>query len=190
MRIVNRGESFGLLEVLSNSNRITEATPAGKTNLLTIPVFWLKSLYGENYRSVVALTIIKSAFANHPSFKKSNLNFLDEVFGRFVLKYYERETDIIRSGEPKCNLIVVPIEGELVEANGRVICQKNNLLFGKEIFEEDNTKTTAAIKCRPYSLLATLKNSDIKSQFRCTLKELDEKNSVIDKLKESDFFKK
>lgn len=69
MRIANRGESFGVLEVLSNSNRITEATPAGKTNLLTIPVFWLKSLYGENFRSVVALTIIKSAFANHPSFK-------------------------------------------------------------------------------------------------------------------------
>ena len=141
MRIANRGESFGVLEVLSNSNRITEATPAGKTNLLTIPVFWLKSLYGENFRSVVALTIIKSAFANHPSFKKSNLNFLDEIFGRFVFKYYEKETDIIRSGEQKCNLIVVPIEGELVEANGRVICQKNNLLFGKEIFEEDNSKT-------------------------------------------------
>ena len=189
MRIANRGESFGVLEVLSNSNRITEATPAGKTNLLTIPVFWLKSLYGENFRSVVALTIIKSAFANHPSFKKSNLNFLDEIFGRFVFKYYERETDIIRSGEQKCNLIVVPIEGELVEANGRVICQKNNLLFGKEIFEEDNSKTTSAIKCRPYSLIATLKNSDIKSQFRCTLKELEEKNSVIDKLKESDFFR-
>ena len=184
-----KGECFGALEIIGNSNRITEAVPSEKTHLLALPVFWLKSLYGENFRSVVALTIIKSAFANHPSFKKSNLNFLDEIFGRFVFKYYEKETDIIRSGEQKCNLIVVPIEGELVEANGRVICQKNNLLFGKEIFEEDNSKTTSAIKCRPYSLIATLKNSDIKSQFRCTLKELEEKNSVIDKLKESDFFR-
>jgi len=190
MNSLARGESFGALEVLANSNRITELVPSGKTNLISIPVFWLKSLYGDNYRSVIALAYIKSAFANHPTFKKLNINFLDDIFNRFNLKYFERETDIIRSGEPKCNLIVVTIEGELMEASSsKIICKRNNLLFGREIFEEDNTKTTTAIRCKPYSFLALLKNSDIKSQFKCSLKQLEEKNSLIDHLKECDFFK-
>ena len=188
IEVLSKGECFGALEILANSNRITEAIPTGKTIVLTIPVFCLKKLYGENYKSIIALNFIKSAFANHPSFKKTNLNFLDEVFGHFSFKYYERQTDILRPGEPKCNNIVIPIEGEL-ESNGKIICQKNNLLFGKEIYEEDNSKINSSIKCKPYSLIATLKISDLKQQFKCNIKELDEKNLIIDQLKQNDYFK-
>ena len=138
MKNISKGECFGALEVIANTNRITEATPSGRTTLYTIPVCWLKSLYGDNYRSVVALTLVKSAFANCPALRKLNLNFMDELFNRISFKYYENEAEIIRKGEPKNNLIVVPIEGELIDgSNNRTVCQRNNLLFGKEIFEDD-----------------------------------------------------
>ena len=190
MKSISKGECFGELEVLANSNRITEATPSGRTTLYTIPVCWLKQLYGDNYRSVVALTLVKSAFANHPALKKLNLNFMDELFNRISFRYYENEEEIIRKGEPKNNLIVVPIEGELVDAsNNRTVCQRNHLLFGKEIFEDDTSKTTSAIKCKPHSLLAILKNADINHHFKCTLKELGEKSNSIEQLKQVKLFK-
>ena len=187
---ISRGECFGALEVLSNSNRITEAVANGRTTLYSIPAFWLKSLYGERYTSVLALTLIKSSFANNPSLKKLNLNFLDQIFSRISFKYYENEAEIIGKGEQKSNLFIVPIEGELIDAsNNRTICQRNNLLFGKEIFDEDTSKTTSAIKCKPYSLIAILKYSDIKQHFKCSLKELAEKSNSIDQLKKVNLFK-
>ena len=189
MKVISKGDCFGDLEILANSNRITEAIPSGRTTLYTIPVFCFKFLYGDNYRSVIALTLIKSAFAKHPALKKLNLNFMDEIFKVISFKYYENETEIIRSGQPKGNLIVIPIEGELVDGSGRTVCQRNNLLFGKEIYEEDQSKTNTPIKCKPCSLLAIIKTSDIKQYFKCSLKELGEKSNSIEQLKKVNLFK-
>ncbi len=44
MKTLIKGECFGALEVICNSNRITEAIAKEKTHILTIPVFWLKNL--------------------------------------------------------------------------------------------------------------------------------------------------
>ena len=185
-----KGDCFGVLEAIANSNRITEAVPKEKTHLLTIPVSCLKTLYGDNYRSVVALSLIKSSFYNNSYLKKLNLKFLDEIFNLINFKYYEKETEIIKGGEPKNSLIVIPIEGELVESStSKTMCVRNNVLFGKEIYDEDTSKTSSAIKCKPYSLLAILKNSDLKQHFKCSLKMLGEKSSFIEQLKKVNLFK-
>ena len=190
IRSLKKGDYCGVLEVLANSNRITEAVPKEKTHLLTVPVFWIKSLYGDNYRSVIALSLIKSAFNNDSNLKKLNLKFLDEIFNLISFKYFEKETEIIKSGEPKNSLIVVPIEGELIEGGtGQTICERSNILFGKEIYDEDTSKTSVEIKCKPYSLLAILKCSDIKKHFKCSLKMLGEKNSHIERLRQVNLFK-
>ena len=187
---VAKGDYIGTLEVLGNTNRIFDAIPKEKTHLLGIPVYWLQTLYGNNYRSVVALSIIKSAFNNNPNLKKLNLKFLDEIFNLFTFKYYEKEKEIIKSGEPKNALIIITIEGELFDASsGNTICERNNLLFGKEIYEEDSSKTSSAIKCKPYSLLAIIKSSDIKQHFKCSIKMLGEKSSFIEQLKKVNLFK-
>ena len=155
-----------------------------------MPVFWIKSLYGDNYRSVIALSLIKSAFNKDSNLKKLNLKFLDEIFNLISFKYFEKETEIIKSGEPKNSLIVVPIEGELIEGGtSQTICERSNILFGKEIYDEDTSKTSVEIKCKPYSLLAILKCSDIKKHFKCSLKMLGEKNSHIERLRQVNLFK-
>ena len=190
IRTLVKGECFGALEAIANSNRITEASAKEKTHLLTLPVYWLKSLYGDNYRSVLALSMIKSAFSNNPNLKKLNLKFLDEIFNFIIFKYYEKETEIIKQGEPKNALIVVPIEGELIEvSSSKSICPRNNVLFGKEIYDEDTSKTSSSIKCKPYSLLAILKSSDLKQHFKCSLKMLGEKSSFIEQLRKVNLFK-
>ena len=190
IRTLTKGECFGALEAIANSNRITEAVPKEKTHLLTLPIFWLKSLYGDNYRSVLALSMIKSAFSNNPNLKKLNLKFLDEIFNLISFRYYEKETEIIKLGEAKNSHIIVPIEGELIEVStSKSICGRNNVLFGKEIYEEDTSKTSSSIKCKPYSLLAILKSSDLKQHFKCSLKMLGEKSSFIEQLKKVNLFK-
>ena len=186
---IGRGECFGALEILANSNRITDAIPSGKTTLYTIPTVCLKYLLGNNYRSVLALTLVKAAFASNPALKKLNLNFMDELFKVLNFKYYDKETEIIRKGEPKGNLIVLTIEGELVDGSNKTVCPRNNILFGKEVYEGDTSKTLTPIKCKPYSLLATIRTSDLKKVFKCTLKELGEKSNSIDQLKKVNLFK-
>ena len=171
---LKKGDYCGVLEVITNNNRITEAVPKEKTHLLTLPVFWLKNLYGDNYRSALALALIKTAFNNDSNLKKLNLKFLDEIFNLISFKYYEKETCVIKAGLPKNSFIIVPIEGELVEGNtNQTICERNNVLFGKEIYDEDISKIDSEIKCKPNSLLAIIKFSDIKQHFGCSLKKLN-----------------
>ena len=189
MKTLSKGECFGAFEVICGNNRITEAIAKEKTHLLTIPVFWLKNLYGDNYRSVLAISIIKLAFMNCPNLKKLNLKFLDEIFNLITFRFYERETEVVKAGEPKNALIIVTIEGELVDNTGKIVCQRNNVLNGKEIYEEDISKSQSAIRCRPNSFLAILKNSDLKQHFKCSLKMLGEKSSFIEQLRKVNLFK-
>jgi len=187
---LGKGHCFGLAEVIAGTNRIFEASAKEKTHTLTIPVFWLHSLYGDNYRSVVALGMIKFAFSNNVFLKKLNLKFLDEMFNLIKFNYYDRETVIMKSGEAKNSLILVCLEGELVdEGSHRTACERNNVLFAKEIYDDDSSKTTSSIKCKPYSLLAVAKMSDVKNHFKCSLKMLGEKSSFIEQLKKVNLFK-
>ena len=186
----SKGECLGVLEVLGRSNRITEAVPNQKTHLLNIPLFWLQNLYGDNYSSALALYLIKAAFGNNPNLNKFNLKFLDEIFNLISFKYYEKEEEIIKAGEPKNALIIIPIQGELIDSlTNKVICTTNDILFGKEIYEEDSSKTANSIKCKPYSLLSILKNADLKRHFKSSLKMLGEKSSFIEQLKKVNLFK-
>ena len=189
MKNLSKGECFGAFEIICGSNRITEAVAKEKTHLLTIPVFWLKNLYGDNYRSVLAVSIIKLAFMNCPHLKKLNLKFLDEIFNLISFKFFEKETEVLKSGEAKNSLIIVTIEGELLDNTGKVVCQRNNVLNGKEIYDEDMSKSPSSIRCRANSFLAILKNSDLKQHFKCSLKMLGEKSSFIEQLRKVNLFK-
>ena len=189
MKNLSKGECFGAFEIICGSNRITEAMAKEKTHLLTIPVFWLKNLYGDNYRSVLAVSIIKLAFMNCPHLKKLNLKFLDEIFNLISFKFFEKETEVLKSGEAKNSLIIVTIEGELLDNTGKVVCQRNNVLNGKEIYDEDMSKSPSSIRCRANSFLAILKNSDLKQHFKCSLKMLGEKSSFIEQLRKVNLFK-
>jgi cGMP-dependent protein kinase len=118
------------------------------------------------------------------------LKFLDEVFNLISFKYYDKEKEIIKAGEPKNALIIVVITGELIDVdNGITVCERNNILFGKEIYDEDTSTTSTTIKCKAYSLLAIIKNSDLKKHFKCSLKKLGEKSSSIERLKKVNLFK-
>ena len=88
---------------------------------------------------------------------------MNDFFYLISFKYSEKEKEIIKEGEPRNAFITVVITGELINdaISGNIVCEINNLFFGKEIYDEDTSKTSPT-KCKLYSLLAIIKSSDIK----------------------------
>ena len=77
---LKEGDYFGVIEVLGLCNRLNDAVAKEKSHVFSLPIYWLRSLYGKNYRSIIVLSIIKSAFFNYKCFNKFNLKLFDEIF--------------------------------------------------------------------------------------------------------------
>ena len=186
---LKEGDYFGVIEALGLCNRLCDAVPKEKCHVFSVPLYWLKNLYGNNYRSILALSIIKSAFFKCKCFNKFNLKLFDEIFKYFNIKYYENETEILKKGESKNSHVVIPIEGELVDDSDKKLCSKGSLLYGDELYNEDSSKISSSIKCVPFSLVAMAKTTDITKHFGCSFKVLGDKSSSIDQLKRVNLFK-
>ena len=104
---------------------------------------------------------------------------MNDFFKLIRFKNDEKEKEIIKERELRNSFITLVITGELIDSIiGNTVCEINNLLFGKEIYGEDTSKTSP-IKCKTYSLLAIIKSSDIKNIFKISFKILGAKNSSI-----------
>ena len=189
---IGPGDYFGLLSIINKSNRVFDALPKGgkKTKLFSISVSFLKNLYGENYISAILLTIIKAAFIRINFFNKINLKFLNEIYNKFEFIFYNEESIIVNQNEPKNKYIIIPIEGKLLNAkNNKLICNRGNLLFGEEIYLNNNSDNDFDIKCLKYSLIAKCKTEDILCYLKNTFVEYADKYSAINQLKNIPIFK-
>ena len=189
---IGPGNYFGLLSILNQSNRIFDAVPKIGTEckLFSIPVSYLKNLYGDNYISILLLTIIKSAFIKINCFNKINFKFLNEIYDKFEFIFYNEESIIINKSESKNKYIIVTIEGKLLNGNDNtVISNKGDLLFGEEIYLNNNSEIDFDIKCVKYSLIAKCKTEDILNHLKNSFVEFADKYSAINQLKNVPIFK-
>ena len=192
IEILGPGDYFGLLSIINKTNRIFDAKPKpGKDcKLLSIPVSFLYNVCGENYVSEILLTIIKAAFIKTKYFNKINFKFLNEVYDKFVFNFYYKESVILNKKELKSKYIIVPIEGKLVNSNDNsVICRRSDLLFGEDIYLNNQSLIDFDIKCTKYSLIAKCKTEDILKNLNYSFIEYAEKYSVIEQLKKVPIFK-
>ena len=186
------GDYFGLLSIINKSNRIFEAIPKSgiQCKLFFIPIPFLNILCGENYISEILLTIIKAAFIKLNCFNMINLNFLSEIYDQFEFNYFKEETIILNKNEPKNKYIIIPIEGKLLNSNDNtIICKRSDLLFGEEIYLNNNTLIDFDIKCTKFSLIVKCKTEDIIKYLNHTFMEFAEKYSIINQLKKVSIFK-
>ena len=190
IKTLGEGEFFGDLSVIGLTNRFMTAEAREKTHLYAISVSNLEKILGENFRTNYILSLIKIAFFNTENFKHINFNFLDEIMQFFKFRFYFKQTEILRQGDPKSKKIIIPIDGELLDSsNDKVICKKNTMLFDKEIYNDDETELKYPIYCSSLCLVAKAKTSDIKKKYKCSLKELIERSSKIEQLKNVALFK-
>ena len=180
------GNYFGLVSLINQSNRIFEArTKSGiKCKLYSISITFLIDLLGPNYISEIFLSIIKSAFINISFFSKINLKFLNEIYFKFDFTFYDEEEIILNKNEPKNKYIIIPIEGKLINSNDNsIICQRSNLLFGEDIYTNNNSLIEYDIKCSKFSLIAKCKTEYITDYLNNTFIEYADKYLAINQLK-------
>ena len=103
---------------------------------------------------------------------------------------YNKESIIINKSEPKNKYIIVTIEGKLLNGNDNtVISNKGDLLFGEEIYLNNNSEIDFDIKCVKYSLIAKCKTEDILNHLKNSFVEFADKYSAINQLKNVPIFK-
>ena len=190
VKTLREGDYFGDMSVIGLTNRFMTAEAREKSHLYSISVSNLEKILGENFRTNYILSLIKIAFFKTENFKHINFDFLDEIMQFFKFRFYYKQTEILRPGDPKSKRIIIPIDGELLDSsNDQVICPKNTMLFDKEIYNDDKTELKNTIYCTSLCLVAKAKTSDIEKRYKCSLKELIERSGKIEQLKNVALFK-
>ena len=163
LKTLKEGDFFGDLSVIGKTNRFMDAEAREKTHLYSISVSNLEKIFGENFRTNYILSLIKIAFFKTKNFKNINFDFLDEIMKFFKFRFYFKQTEILREGDPKSRKIIIPIEGELLDSKDhKIICNKNNMLFDEEIYNDDKTELiNYSKKC--YILLSFMFSSNSKN---------------------------
>jgi len=190
VKTLKEGDFFGAMSVMGLTNRFMTAEAKEKTHLYSISVSNLEKIFGENFRTLFIISLIKIAFYKTENFKNINFDFLDDIVQFFKFRFYSKQTEILKPGDSKCNRIIIPINGELYDSDGdKVICSKNTMLFDKEIYNGDKTELKSSIYCSSFCLIAKAKTSDIEKRYKCSLKELIERSLKIEQLKNVALFK-
>ena len=185
---LTEGDYFGELSIISQNNRLLEVIPKTKSHLYSISISAIKKILGENYPVLLILGIAKAAFLKTECFKK--VKFLDNVLHLFKLNFYDKETIILKKETKKSENIIITISGKLINVNSNeIICGKGCVLFGEEIYKEDQSLINSDIKCEPYSLLLSVKTKDLLNFLGSSFQQLDEKETIIDQLKCVSLFK-
>ena len=190
LKTLKEGDYFGDLSVVGLTNRFLTAEAKEKCHLYSISVFNMEKIFGEQFRTVYLLSILKIAFFNTKNFKSINFDFLDEIIRFFKFTFYYKETEILKKGDYKNEKIIIPVDGELFDSeNKQKICNKNTMLFDNEIFNDEKTEVTSPIHCSAICLIATASTSEITKKYGCSFKEIIERSSKIEQLRRVALFK-
>ena len=190
IQTLKEGDYLGEISVLCKTNRLYDAVTKTNCNLLSLPVAYLYYLCRDHYHIELMLAFIRAAFVNVPSFKKLNCKFFNEIYYLFKLEYFEKEKIILKKGTKVNEYIIIPIEGNLMNCNDlSVICERGQLLFGEEIYNNEKTSIDYDIKCSDYSVIIKIKTIEVINHLKCSFKESVEKSSALQQLKKVNLFK-
>ena len=188
---LHAGDYFGELSMLFNTNRIFDYIAKSNCYLYSFSLTHMLNINGDdNYQMEFVLTIIKAAFLRIEKFKRINHKFFNEIFDLFKFEYYDKEELIMKRGEPVCSYILIPIEGSLfIDESRTLICKRGDLLFGEEIFNQNNTQIDYNIRCKSYSLLLKASTQQILDKIGCSFKHYIDKYSSMPQFKQVQLFK-
>ena len=187
---LKEGDYFGEISVLCKTNRIADAVPKGFCTVLALPIASLYKLCKDNYHIELLLTFIKSAFIKVASFNGLNTKFFNDIYYLFKPEYFKEETIILENGTKSNEYIIIPIEGVLKNnINQEIICERGELLFGEEIYNDDNSSIDYDIKCSENSIIIKIKTIEILNYLNCSFKESVEKSAALQQLKQVKLFR-
>ena len=188
IRTLKEGDYFGEISVLCKTDRLVDAVPKFNCTVLALPAAYLYKLFRDNYNIELLLTMVKSAFLSIYSFNCLNTKIFNDLYYLFKLEYYKEEQVIIKKGTSINKNIIIPIEGFLtIDQNNT--CERGQLLFGEEIYSNDNSSINNDIKCSEHCIIIKANTFEILNYLNCSFAESVEKSIALGQLKKVRLFK-
>ena len=188
--ILHKGDYFGELSILFDTNRIFDYIAKDNCILYSLPIAQMQNINKDNYQMEIVLTILKAAFLKIENFQKINHKFFNDIFEFIEFEYYDCESIIMKKGDNISSYVIIPIEGCLfIEEHRTLVCKRGDLLFPKELLQENNTEINFNLICKSYSLILRISTKKIVEKIGCSINDYIEKYSSINQLKQVALFK-
>ena len=190
IRKLKRGDYFGEKEIILNNISNYNAVAKNKVVVYAISISTFYKILGENYQSVLLLSFLKNAILKSNNFQKFNVKLLDQISEFITGKIIEKEKMIYDKGFDTSSKIITLIDGELFNKNNKEsITQRGNLLFEDDILNNTKRKLDYQIYSSDDCFLLEINTQTFQNCFNCSIKELLDKSSAIERLRQVNLFK-
>ena len=190
VRTLKRGDYFGEREIILNEESRFDIISKTKCTVYAISSTTLYQILGNNFESVLLLNFIKNALLRSNNFKKFNVKLLDQVGDLVTAKLVMKEQVIYQSGFNTSSAMITLVDGELYNGKDKTsIAQRGTLLFEDDILNHTNRKIDFPIISSNDCLVVEIDVDKFEKYFKCSIKELLDKSSAIERLKQVHLFK-
>ncbi len=190
VKTLKRGDYFGEIDIILKGESSFDVYSKTKTIIYAISSSTLYKILGENYSSVLLLDFIKNALLRTNSFKKLNVKLLDQISELVIAKYFVKEQSVYPNNFNTSSKMIILVDGELFNGkNKKSIAQRGTLLFEEDILNKTQRKLDYNINCSNDCLLIEIETEKFENYFKCSIKELLDKSSAIERLKQVNLFK-
>ena len=190
VRTLRKGDNFGERSILIDSTRSLDCISKCDCVCYSVSISTLKNMLGDNFRNLLYLNFIKSAFNRSKIFSRFNVQLLDKVFHLFK-PLNLKSTDIAyKENYLKSSKIVIVIDGHLINNITRdIVANRGTILFQYELFQNSNETTDFDIIPQPDCLLIEANTNEFLSLLGGSFKELMDQTEIIKSLSKISIFK-
>ena len=190
VRTLRKGDNFGERSILVDSMRSLDCI--AKTNCVcySVSTSTLKSMLGDNFRNLLYLNFIKSAFNKSKIFSRFNVQLLDKVFHLFKPINLKSNDIAYKENYLKSSKIVIVIDGHLINSiTKEIVANRGTILFQYELFQNLNDKTDFDIIPQPDCLLIEANTNDFLNELGGNFKELMAQTEIMKSLNKISIFR-
>ena len=154
IKTLKEKDYFGVRSILLNSNRSKSTIAKTDCVCYSITKKLLKDIFGHKYILKLYTNLIKSIFYNSKIFNRMNEKFIEFIFDLFEIINLNKNNVLFGKGYKKNSNFIVVLEGNLINGNNKqILCERGNILFENEIYNEIEEEIDYDILSEPDCLI-------------------------------------
>ena len=190
VRTLRKGDNFGERSILIDSTRSLDCISKCDCVCYSVSISTLKNMLGDNFRNLLYLNFIKSAFNKSKIFSRFNVHLLDKVFHLFKPINLKSNDIAYKENYLKSSKIVIVIDGHLINnITKEIVANRGTILFQYELFHNSNDKTDYDIIPQPDCLLIEANTKDFLNELGGNFKELMAQTDIMKSLNKISIFR-
>ena len=190
VRTLRKGDNFGERSILIDSNRSLDCIAKCDCVCYSVSISTLKNMLGDNFRNLLYLNFIKSAFNKSKIFSRFNVQLLDKVFHLFKPINLKSNDIAYKENYLKSSKIVIVIDGHLINSiTKEIVANRGTILFQYELFQNLNDKIDFDIIPQPDCLLIEANTNDFLNELGGNFKELMAQTEIMKSLNKISIFR-